>query len=134
MKMTMTLSQTWRVYLLVLFSGLFVLLPQYALSASCDTARSFVRSYYDDLERNDVGAARAKWIKPPKNFARSVRNFSWTTVHSTSLNSCSGRKASVYIDVTVKAYGERAENWEGSIYLKSIRGSWKISSMRLHEN
>ncbi|RKZ39967.1 MAG: hypothetical protein DRQ41_09940 [Gammaproteobacteria bacterium] len=132
--MTMTLSQTWRVYLLVLFSGLFVLLPQYALSASCDTARSFVRSYYDDLERNDVGAARAKWIKPPKNFARSVRNFSWTTVHSTSLNSCSGRKASVYIDVTVKAYGERAENWEGSIYLKSIRGSWKISSMRLHEN
>jgi len=132
--MTMTLSQTWRVYLLVLFSGLFVLLPQYALSASCDTARSFVRSYYDDLERNDVGAARAKWIKPPKNFARSVRNFSWTTVHSTSLNSCSGRKASVYIDVTVKAYGERSESWEGSIYLKSIRGSWKISSMRLHEN
>ena len=132
--MTMTLSQTWRVYLLVLFSGLFVLLPQYALSANCDTARSFVRSYYDDLERNDVGAARAKWLNPPRSLARSVRNFEWAKIHSTSLNSCSGRKASVYIDVTVKAYGERAENWEGSIYLKSIRGSWKISSMRLHEN
>ena len=132
--MTMTLSQTWRVYLLVLFSGLFVLLPQYALSANCDTARSFVRSYYDDLERNDVGAARAKWLNPPRSLARSVRNFEGAKIHSTSLNSCSGRKASVYIDVTVKAYGERSENWEGSIYLKSIRGSWKISSMRLHEN
>ena len=64
--MTMTLSKYWRVNLLVLLSGVFVLLPQYAQSASCSTAEKFVWSYYKDLHDKNIDSILAKWEIPPK--------------------------------------------------------------------
>ena len=127
----MTLSKYWRVHLLVLLSGFFVLLPQYAQSANCRSAESFVRSYYGDLERNDVDSAYAKWVRPKKRLTRLVKQIQWTTVNETSVSHCTGRKAGVYVDVTVKAYNKRSERWTGEVSLKSVRGHWKIHKLYL---
>jgi len=126
-----TIFQYWRVNLLVLLGGVFVLLPQYTHSASCNTAESFVRAYYGDLERNDVDSVRAKWARPHKWLIQAVKQFAGARVDETSLSNCTGRKADVYIDVTMKVYNKRSERWTGEISLNSVQGHWKIRNMRL---
>jgi hypothetical protein len=133
--MMITPCQYWRVYLLALLSCVLVLQPLYARTvADCSKAESFIEEYYEDLENNDVKAAGNKWTKSKvrnKRFAKNVRNMHWASVKKTELDRCTRSRATVFINVTVKSYRRSAEEWEGQIYLKSIRGGWKISSMDL---
>ena len=133
--MTTTLSKYWRVNLLVLLSGVFVLLPQYAQSASCSTAESFVEAYYNDLDRNDVASARAKWARPSRNLGRLVKNVKWVKDDiGVKTEKCTRRNAAICVFVNMKTYGKRdSEYWAGHIYLRSIHGNWKIRKMKLRK-
>jgi hypothetical protein len=132
--MMITLCQYWRVYFLAILSCVLVLLPHYAQSASCSSAESFIYSYYEDLENNDVKSAGNKWAKSKahnKSFAKIVRNVQRASINEIERERCTRSRATVFINVTVKSYRRSPEDWEGQVYLKSIRGRWKISSLDL---
>lgn len=133
--MTIVLYQHWRVYLSLLLSSVLLLLPYYAQAASCNSAEGFVESYYQDLHHNRVSSARAKRTYVNREFSFLVENVEWAETDEVSLDwdSCTRRRAKVYVNVRVKAYRNPPERWEGYIYLRSVRGSWKISRLRLYE-
>lgn len=133
--MTIVLYQHWRVYLSLLLSSVLLLLPYYAQAASCNSAEGFVESYYQDLHHNRVSSARAKRTSVNRYFRKLVRNVEWAETDEVSLDwdSCTRHRAKVYVNVRIQAYNNPPERWAGYIYLKSVRGRWKISRLRLSE-
>jgi serine/threonine protein kinase len=90
-----------------------------------------VRSYYEDLDRNNASSALSKRIgvKNKRKVRNIIRGIDWFRVNSVKLNSFSSSYATVSVDVTGKQKTGRPERWVGTIDLENVGGEWKISRM-----
>jgi len=90
-----------------------------------------VRSYYEDLNRNNASSALSKRIgvKNKRKVRNIIRGIDWFRVNSVKLNSFSSSYATVSVDVTGKQKTGRPERWVGTIDLENVGGEWKISRM-----
>jgi hypothetical protein len=92
---------------------------------------NFIRSYYEDLNRHDIGAITPKWKNPPGNLSRLVKNVEWLKVNSLRQVYVDSASAKVEIDVDGKAIDRKLEKWSGIIEVEKVYGKWKISKMNL---
>jgi hypothetical protein len=89
-----------------------------------------VSSYYEALSDNNGSAARAKWKTPPKLLSSMLGKIDFATVNRMDDPVINGTKASVWVDLTIKAKGKSAETWKGKVSLERFGNSgWLITSL-----
>ncbi len=95
------------------------------------SAESFVRSYYDDLNRNDASAVISKWSAPREDkLRRLIGNTAWIRVNQVRVEYANTSAAEVYIDTVGKARDVANEQrWPVTISLTRVGDSWKIEKM-----
>ena len=92
--------------------------------------QSVVTSYYEALSNNNGSAARAKWKTPPKLLNSMLGRIDFATVNRMDDPVINGTKASVWVDLTIKAKGKSAETWKGKVSLERFGNSgWLITSL-----
>ena len=89
-----------------------------------------VTSYYEALSDNNGSAARSKWKTPPKLLNSMLGKIDFATVNRIDDPIIKGTKASVWVDLTIKAKGKSAETWKGKVSLERFGNSgWLITSL-----
>ncbi len=89
-----------------------------------------VNSYYEALSDNNGSAARSKWKTPPKLLNSILGKIDFATVNRIDDPIINGTKASVWVDLTIKAKGKTAETWKGKVSLERFGNSgWLITSL-----
>jgi hypothetical protein len=89
-----------------------------------------VTTYYEALGSNDGSTARAKWKKPPKQLDKMLGKIDFASVNRIDDPIINGTKASVWVDLTIKAKGKSAETWKGKVSLERFGNSgWLITSL-----
>lgn len=89
-----------------------------------------VNAYYAALSDNNGSAARSKWKTPPKLINSILGKIDFATVNRIDDPIINGTKASVWVDLTIKAKGKTAETWKGKVSLERFGNSgWLITSL-----
>ena len=92
--------------------------------------QSVVTSYYEALSNNNGPIARSKWKSPPKVLNNTLGKIDFATVNRIDEPVVNGTKASVWVDLTIKAKGKSAETWKGKVSLERFGNSgWLITSL-----
>lgn len=99
-------------------------------SASCNSVEKFVQKYYSDYQRGDVRSMVDKWLTPPENVIKTVRDTEWCGIPHTKLIRCTKNTAIVYVGVTTKHYYKQPKRWFVNVYLKNVYGKWLITSIK----
>jgi len=100
------------------------------LPCTSDAPVELVRSYYDDLDRQDANSAVEKWLKPKSDLRAQVNKKESAMIKDIKLKTKDCKNAIVSVDVIVKNRNEGSEKWDVDIYLQMIDGQWKISKMK----
>jgi len=100
------------------------------LPCTSDAPVELVRSYYDDMNRQDADSAVKKRVNPASDIRGMVKNTHWTRVNDIKLESNDCVNATVSVNVTVKSRDGSPEIWAGSIDLQVVNGQWKILTMK----
>jgi hypothetical protein len=77
--------------------------------------QSVVTSYYKALSDNNGPEARSKWKTPPKLLNSMLNKIDYAAVNRIDDPVITGVKASVWIDLTIKAKGRSPETWKGKV-------------------
>lgn len=89
-----------------------------------------VTSYYEALSDNNGPEARSKWKSPPKLLNSMLGKIDFASVNRIDDPVINGTKASVWVDLTIKAKGKTAETWKGKVSLERFGNSgWLITSL-----
>ena len=94
------------------------------------SVQDVVNAYYEALSDNNGAAARSKWKTPPKLLNSILGKIDFATVNRIDDPIIKGTKASVWVDLTIKAKGKTAETWKGKVSLERFGNSgWLITSL-----
>jgi hypothetical protein len=98
-------------------------------NAQSGEALNFIRDYYSAMDRADAAAVAAMWDSPPSSIYSQVANNEWFRINQSRVLAIDSDSARVFVDVTGKDHGRRAEHWRVNIDLVRSGDTWKIKSM-----